>query len=70
MIFTIPFMENPTKCGGGEEMIIDNRIIDRVLNSGVEIDFVPFLLPIVVIFGTFVYLTLEFWPMDKENVWD
>lgn len=51
-------------------MIIDNRIIDRVLNSGVEIDFIPFLLPIVVIFGTFVYLTLEFWPMDEENVWD
>lgn len=51
-------------------MIIDNRIIDRVLNSGVEIDFVPFLLPIVVIFGTFVYLTLDLWPMDKENVWD
>ena len=52
------------------QMIIDNRIIDRVLNSGVEIDFVPFLLPIAVIFGTFVYLTLEFWPMDEENVWD
>ena len=51
-------------------MIIDNRIIDRVLNSGVEIDFVPFLLPIAVIFGTSVYLTLEFWPMDEENVWD